>query len=164
MMTHGLTPVSSVHNRRQNLELWWHPLDSYGSGLLADQNGVRFGIVASQSIEPVKSRRRLIMQYIRRVKLNLLPIKVGSGQTLPGNNFIFCIVGEKLQLKLMVDGSIAHESKYIVWSITPPLSIKATGSVEKARLEWSRHDVKTWFGLDLSVVRAGSVELSWSGK
>lgn len=36
VMTYRMFPASNVHNRINTIDLWWHRLDSYGSGLLAD--------------------------------------------------------------------------------------------------------------------------------
>lgn len=161
MMTYNLIPKHYKLNPRNSQMLWWHPLDNFGSGLLADYSGIRIGIIASKGIDPPLSRRQQLKHLFREKQPEFLPLLVNSAQVLPLNNMKFCALNGHIKFFWSLEDSNSSESRYTIWTISPHSSLRVTGSVEMATLEWKQNDTITWNGLDLRIVRFGSVEAYW---
>lgn len=160
LLTHDLIAPKTKYIPDDDHALWWHPLDGWGSGLMAD----RFGVLVSVLVSPEATGsagllRRLREAWRRAAPPIARPQKVILGQQLPGNNVRIREADGLLHLDWTIGDSAAQFSNMTLWCPLPIMEPSITGSVEHACLEWKQQDGRVWFGLTCTASRVGTLEM-----
>lgn len=161
LMTHKMSPNYNEVDSKSLDKLWWHPLDSLGSGLLADHSGIRLLIITSQLNEISNSRKKLLLNFLKRKKTTLFPSLIKSDLDIPNKNIKITFEDGKIIIYSDLKKSKISESKFIIWSTYQPLSLKVSESVETVKVNWQYENEKLWEGFEFRIVRKGEVEVVW---
>lgn len=161
LMTHKMSPKNNEIESKNNNKLWWHPLDSFGSGILADHSGIRLLIITSKLDAISFSRKKILLNFLDRKKTALIPSLIKSDLEIPNRNIRITFEDGKIIIFSDLNKSKISESRFIIWSTYQPLSLKVSGSVETAKVNWKYANEKLWEGFDFRIVRRGEVEVVW---
>ncbi|WP_374316796.1 hypothetical protein [Aquabacterium sp.] len=154
----------------RSTQLWWHPVDHDGSGLVATNSGPIIALLKNHQRPPAQRPgvisffKQLLISPFQQKKLTLTPQLIHHDKPFAVDGFVISQQTDKLVIQnneSTLNQHLVLEST-TVWGKNAADKFSFSGSCEVEELTWARQSSAAWYGVCFRMARHANAALEWT--